>query len=842
MKTSSMTLRITIFFSIVLCLILFQNLYAQKGDLVLTFSGKDAVTSNIVPLESVKVTNETQGGDTTLYGAAPTLLLQWASGIFEQNHGQKASFILEPNYPNPFAESTTVNIQLRKPQRLIVTIYDQQGAVAAMLEQDFGFGTHRFEITVPQNRLCLLTVNDGVTTKTLKMFSTSGKDYRIKYLGTGENAGYKSETETTTFVFQPGDVLKYTVNAAGYYEYITYDNPAANMNYVFSLQPNTSELPPTVTTAAVTNITSTAAACGGDVTNEGSAAVTARGVCWNTSPGATIANSFTADGAGTGAFTSAITGLTESTTYFARAYATNQFGTAYGNEVSFTTAIQELLYRCDSAVTYSNQFGIEKTIYTRDATGKLLKVVYKYLNTTYGVWVNDRQGLFTYDMQGNRLSSVYQDWNTEIGSWVNSSHGLYTYDAQGNQLSYLSQYWNTEIGSWVNNWQYLINYDASGNMLLFKEQSWDTNIGSWVNSWQDLMNYDASGNMLSEMSQYWNTEIGSWVNEGQTNFTYDASGNILSMLNQFWDTNIGSWVGTWQNFYTFDNYGNMLSEISQQWFFNIGSWVNSQKYNYIYNQSGNMLSQINQLWDTNIGSWVNTYQYLYTYDAQGNYISSLGQDWNTEIGSWVNDWQYLYTYDSQGNQISSLSQWWNTDIGSWVHSSQYLYTYDTQGNQLSSIYQDWYVNYGTWVNVNKLEYQYDYPTRKITAMYYEWSGAWVPVDNYGEDITIYNYSLGYFYDFYKIELWYNSYQLLSTKRFLELPDESFYLIHPNQENNDITTGNPTRKDAFTRTASKTNIHENEVWRNNDKKKAPSQNLPQRNMPVGKSTRDFNHSK
>jgi len=105
-KSTAISLQLLFF-----CFILFQTVNAQKGDLVLNFSGKDAVTSNIVPLQSVKVSNETQGGDTTLYGVTPTLSLQWASGIFEQNHGQIASFVLKPNYPNPFTESTTVNIR-----------------------------------------------------------------------------------------------------------------------------------------------------------------------------------------------------------------------------------------------------------------------------------------------------------------------------------------------------------------------------------------------------------------------------------------------------------------------------------------------------------------------------------------------------------------------------------------------------------------------------------------------------------------------------------------------------------------------------------------------------------
>jgi len=94
---------------------------------------------------------------------------------------------------------------------------------------------------------------------------------------------------------------------------------------------------PTVTTASTTNITYNSATSGGTVTAAGGSSVTARGVCWSTSPSPTIADPHTTDGSGLGTFTSQITGLEPSTTYYVRAYATNSFGTAYGNEESFTT-------------------------------------------------------------------------------------------------------------------------------------------------------------------------------------------------------------------------------------------------------------------------------------------------------------------------------------------------------------------------------------------------------------------------------------------------------------------------------------------------------------------------
>jgi hypothetical protein len=94
---------------------------------------------------------------------------------------------------------------------------------------------------------------------------------------------------------------------------------------------------PSVTTNEVTNITMTTATCGGNVTSDGGANVTARGVCWNTEHNPTTSNSHTSDGTGTGNYTSSLTDLTPNTTYYVRAYALNSVGVAYGDEISFTT-------------------------------------------------------------------------------------------------------------------------------------------------------------------------------------------------------------------------------------------------------------------------------------------------------------------------------------------------------------------------------------------------------------------------------------------------------------------------------------------------------------------------
>lgn len=94
---------------------------------------------------------------------------------------------------------------------------------------------------------------------------------------------------------------------------------------------------PVVVTTAPFNINLTDAQSGGDVLSEGSGPVSVKGICWKTTPGASIADDTTVDGSGLGSFVSTMWGLTLNTTYFVRAYATSQVGTGYGQELSFTT-------------------------------------------------------------------------------------------------------------------------------------------------------------------------------------------------------------------------------------------------------------------------------------------------------------------------------------------------------------------------------------------------------------------------------------------------------------------------------------------------------------------------
>lgn len=100
---------------------------------------------------------------------------------------------------------------------------------------------------------------------------------------------------------------------------------------------------PTLTTTVVSNIGFNTASTGGNISDDGGASVTARGVVYSsvaTTP--TILNPSTSDGTGTGTFNSSLQNLTENTTYYVRAYATSSAGTGYGPVQTFKTKLNSV--------------------------------------------------------------------------------------------------------------------------------------------------------------------------------------------------------------------------------------------------------------------------------------------------------------------------------------------------------------------------------------------------------------------------------------------------------------------------------------------------------------------
>ena len=101
---------------------------------------------------------------------------------------------------------------------------------------------------------------------------------------------------------------------------------------------------PSLITSVITNITMTAATSGGTITDDGGKTILEKGLAFHTAPNATIFNARTLVDGDAMQFNSTLTELLPETTYYVRAYAINEVGVAYGNEVSFTTLAAPIVY------------------------------------------------------------------------------------------------------------------------------------------------------------------------------------------------------------------------------------------------------------------------------------------------------------------------------------------------------------------------------------------------------------------------------------------------------------------------------------------------------------------
>ncbi|AXP82035.1 Pectate trisaccharide-lyase precursor [Mariniflexile rhizosphaerae] len=98
---------------------------------------------------------------------------------------------------------------------------------------------------------------------------------------------------------------------------------------------------PIVSTIVSNNIQGEYAVSGGNITDNGGAPVTLRGICWNTTGNPSIADSTSENGTGDGTFAGDLTNLEPSTLYYYRAYASNIAGTGYGDVQTLTTGTVE---------------------------------------------------------------------------------------------------------------------------------------------------------------------------------------------------------------------------------------------------------------------------------------------------------------------------------------------------------------------------------------------------------------------------------------------------------------------------------------------------------------------
>ena len=293
---------------------------------------------------------------------------------------------------------------------------------------------------------------------------------------------------------------------------------------------------PTVTTNDVTNITTNSASCGGNVTDDGNGTVTARGICWSEVQNPTINNIYseeTNNGTGTGSFTSQLTNLKENTTYYVRAYATNEKGTNYGEEKSFTTAELKL-----------------PTVTTKDVTNITTNSAICGGNVTDdGNGTVTARGICWSETHNPTINNIYSE-ETNNGTGTGSFTSQLT-NLKENTTYYVRAYATNEKGTNYGEEKSFTTLSSSGTINGYKwidlglpsGLKWATcNVGS--NNPEDYGDYFAWGETTttSEYTLENSLTYGLSISELQSQGIIDGDYNLTPSH----DAATANWGGTWR--------------------------------------------------------------------------------------------------------------------------------------------------------------------------------------------------------------------------------------------------------------------------------------------------------
>lgn len=312
---------------------IFVTLPLKAQNYLISFEGNGA--SSFV--STVKVENLTSGINITLNG----------SDILNLTFTTAVDQILENDpklkiYPNPMSDKSTLEFLPAVAGDTKITIYDLTGKPVAQLNSYLENNSQNFRLSGLKQGLYLVNVLGQGYKSSGRLVSNGESSGAIKIEKVSDN--YQSIVEkqvkkdtkglktSVAMNYSAGDVLRFTGYTGDCISVVT-EVPTSSKIITFHFM-----RVPSLSTNVTTNISSSSATSGGVITSDGGTSVTACGVCWSTTANPTISlETKTFNGTASGSFTSIITGLQPYTTYHVRAYATNNMGTEYGNDVTFTT-------------------------------------------------------------------------------------------------------------------------------------------------------------------------------------------------------------------------------------------------------------------------------------------------------------------------------------------------------------------------------------------------------------------------------------------------------------------------------------------------------------------------
>lgn len=261
-----------------------------------------------------------------------------------------------------------------------------------------------------------------------------------------------------------------------------------------------------------TDVTDKSVILGGNITSDGNAVVTERGICYSTSQPPTINDTKVAIGSGIGSFGSTITGLVINVTYYARAYATNSQGISYGNQVNFTTGGP------GGVPVFGTVTDIDGNIYHTVTIGTQVWMVENLKTTKYndGTAIPNVTGSTAWI---NLITPGYCWFNNDATSYKNTYGALYNWYAV-NTGKLAPKGWHVATDS---EWTTLINFLGGASVACGKLK--ETGTTHWSSPNTEATN-ESGFTALPGGDRYFNGDfvdignLGNWWSSTELNATY----------------------------------------------------------------------------------------------------------------------------------------------------------------------------------------------------------------------------------------------------------------------------------------------------------------------------------
>ncbi len=224
---------------IALSAMLTLGLFAQRLSMELTFSAVNNYTW--IQLDSIKVMNRTQGGETMIYWPDTTLSLEINPGdsllyvgyatfstvsIPEMND-DISSFTVYQNFPNPMGDQSEISMYIPQAGKVNLMITDLQGKVVLLTERQLDEGHHSFRFIPGGSNFYFLTTSWNGISRSVKMISAGQNDGKIcslDYIGVDiVGPELKASRQTNDFIVRQSGML---------------DSPEENQTYTFQFATN----------------------------------------------------------------------------------------------------------------------------------------------------------------------------------------------------------------------------------------------------------------------------------------------------------------------------------------------------------------------------------------------------------------------------------------------------------------------------------------------------------------------------------------------------------------------------------------------------------------------------